>query len=114
MLAVSGQLTGTGRVPIGARLVNLIEEFYDIPTGSVKNAERRNGNISKARWALSHVLVKDVGWTESRVAKFLGQDHKAVAYGRKQTSNLMRSCPIFFEALRLLREAVAPNGDTSV
>lgn len=114
MLAVSGQLAESGRAPIGARLVTLIEEFYDIPVGSVKNRNRRNGNVSKARWALSLVLIEEVGWSGSRVGKFINNDHKAISYGIKQAHNLLRTCPIFFEAVRLLKEEVAPDGRTPV
>lgn len=100
---------------LGARLISRIEEYYDIPCGSVCDERRRNGNISKARWAVSHVLVIDAGWVQPRVAKLMGKDHKAVAYGLKQAKLLLRQDPLFFEAVRILQEEISPHvGNPSI
>lgn len=99
----------TGRVPIGARLIDRAEDYYDLPPGSICDCRRRNGNISKARWAVAYVLLTECGYSGPRVAKLFGQDHKAISYGKRQASVLIRECPLFFEAVRLLKEEVAPH-----
>lgn len=105
----------TGRGPIGARLIERAEDYYDLPPGSICDNRRRNGNISKARWAVAHVLLTECGYSQPRVGKLFGQDHKAITYGKRQAETLVRECPLFFEAVRLLKEEIAPHvSDTSI
>lgn len=100
---------------LGARLISRIENYYDLPLGAICDPRRRNGNISKARWAVSHVLVSEAGWTQPRVARSFNQTHKAIAYGMRQARLLMRSDPLFFEAVRILQEEISPHvGHSSI
>jgi hypothetical protein len=102
------------RSPLGARLINRAEDFYDLPPGVLKHEKRRNGDISKARWAVWHVLTTMAGYTDPRAGDLMGKDHKAVAYGKKQAAVLLRHDELFFECVRLLKEEVAPDGNPHI
>ncbi len=99
----------TGRAPLVARLIARAEDYYDLPPGSVLSSSRRNGNISKARWAIAHVLLTEAGWSLPKIGMHLSKDHKAIHYGKEQAKTLVRECPLFFEAVRLLKEEISPN-----
>lgn len=102
------------RTPLGARLINRAEDFYDLPPGVLKHEKRRNGKISKARWAVWHVLTSMAGYTDPRAGDLMGKDHKAVSYGKKQAAILLQSDELFFECVRHLREEVAPDVDSHI
>lgn len=96
------------REPLGARLIARAEEFYDLPRGILCHEKRRNGNISKARWAVMHVLKVEAGWSLPRIGNLLRKDHKAVSYGLKQANILLRGDELFDAMVRQLNEEMAP------
>lgn len=102
------------RSPLGARLISRAEDFYDLPPGVLKHEKRRNGDISKARWAVWHVLTTAAGYTDPRAGDLMGKDHKAVAYGKKRALELLRQDELFFECVSLLKEEIAPNGHSPI
>jgi chromosomal replication initiation ATPase DnaA len=102
-------LTARGpRQNLGPRLVAAAEHFYDLSEGTIFSSRRR-GRPSLARWALCHVLVEHVGWSLNRTGKMIDKDHKAVALGCAKAKELLRTDPVFFEAVRYLRGLVAPE-----
>jgi hypothetical protein len=66
LLAVSSPSPTTAnarRAPIGARLVTFAERWFDIPEGTIQNPKRRNGNITRARFAIAIRARRVAGWS---------------------------------------------------
>lgn len=101
--------TVQARRELGSRLVSVAEDFFDIPAGSVQNPKRRNGRISKARWAVSHVLTQEAGWSEPKIATLFSCDPSSINNGKRRASELLRVDEVFFEACRLLQREIAPQ-----
>jgi chromosomal replication initiation ATPase DnaA len=108
--AVFPPVTATGGGALGPRLIAYAERWFDIPQGAITNPKRRNGNITKARWAVARVLSQDCGWSYPRIAKLFNlQGHAAVLRGDRNAEALLRSDEIFFEGVKLLRAEIAPQ-----
>lgn len=103
------KVAGMGRAPLGARLIYIAEEFYDLPEGVLKDKTRRNGNVSKARWAVAHVLIEVAGWSLPKIGRLLQKDHTSIHHGYGKSKQLIRIDPLFFEAVRVLTEEVTPD-----
>jgi chromosomal replication initiation ATPase DnaA len=91
------------------RLVTSVCEYYGLGDEAILSSNRRRGEISLARWALARVLMDDMGWSSLRVAKLFNADHKGILYGRKKSDELLRTDPLFFEAVSRLREEIVPQ-----
>lgn len=102
-------MTASARRALGARLIAFAERWFDIPEGSISNPKRRNGNISKARWAVAHVLNDRAGWSQPAIAKLYGCDNSSIHNAWKKAEGLLRTDPVFFEAVQLLKQEIAPE-----
>lgn len=101
-------MTASARRELGSRLIAYAERWFDIPEGSIQNPKRRNGNISKARWAVSHVLSEDAGFSEPKIATLFDCNASSINTGKKRALELLRSDPVFFEGVKRLRAEIAP------
>lgn len=96
------------RRELGSRLVSVAETYFDIPAGAVQNPRRRNGRISRARWAVAHVLAETAGWSEPRIGTLFNCDPSSINNGKRRARELIRSDVLFFEGVeRLQREVTA-------
>jgi len=110
MLAVdSAQSTNVRREPIGSRLISIAENYYDLSPGTLRNKKRRNGRVSRARWAVATVLTDAVGWSQPRIGGLLNADASAIHYAYRRSQQLLRSDPLFFDIVRKLTEEVSPT-----
>ena len=97
-----------------SRLIALAEYALDAPLDSVTDPRRRNGNISKARWAVAEALIEIAGWGQPRVGELFNQaDHTSVNKGRRRARELLRTDPHFFAVVEELKEMIAPCRSTS-
>jgi hypothetical protein len=104
-------MTANARRALGARLVSFAENWFDIPEGTVTNPKRRNGNITRARWALAIALADVAGWSINSIATdLLGQaDHTSLAKGLPSARKLLREDAAFFDAVERLKREIAPE-----
>lgn len=98
--------TANARRALVARLVTFAERWFDIPEGSVTNPRRRNGNISKARFALAHVLADTAGLSEPSIAKEFGCDASSVNHAKGRARELLRTDAVFFDAVERLQKQI--------
>jgi hypothetical protein len=103
------QTVATARRELGSRLVDAAEDYFDIPVGSVQNPKRRNGRISQARWAVSHVLTVDAGWSQPKIGRLLGCDPSSVHNGLRRAQALLRTDAMFFEGVTRLQREITPQ-----
>lgn len=96
------------RRPLGLRLISFAEDYFDIPVGSVQNPKRRNGRISRARWAIAHVLAETAGWSEPKIGSLFDCDPSSVNNGKRRARELVRTDAIFFEAVSGLEREISP------
>lgn len=102
--------TASQRRALVARLISFAESWFDIPEGSIGNSKRRNGNITRARWAIAWALTEIAGWSQPAIARELGQaDHTSINYGLKQAQKLLRTDAVFFDAVERLKREIAPE-----
>ena len=87
-----------------ARLVTEACEYYGLAEGDFRSPRR--GYYTLARWAVTHILAETVGWSESRIARFLGKHHRAIQDGRKQAQVQLRSDPLFFDLVERLKAMI--------
>lgn len=79
--------------------------FYDVDPAAMTNPNRRNGRISKARWAVAHALVNYAHWNNGAAAVELKQDHSAITYALRRASELRQTDELFWDLTkRLYRE----------
>jgi chromosomal replication initiation ATPase DnaA len=98
------------RGPPGPRLISFAERWFDIPSGSISNPKRKGGNISRARFAVAHVLNSECGYSYPRIADLFNlQDHGGVLRGARKAEQLLRSDEIFFNGVKLLKAEIAPQ-----
>lgn len=107
--AVIPPVTADVRRELGSRLIAFAERWFDIPEGSIQNPQRRNGNISRARWAVAHVLNVDAGWSQPRVAKLFGCDNSSIHNAWKKAEQLLRNDAVFFDAVERLKREISPE-----
>jgi chromosomal replication initiation ATPase DnaA len=99
---------GRGPTQVGPRLISVACDFYGIEQSQLFSKQRR-GALSLARWTISNVLYDDIGWSLPRIGKLLGKDHKSILYGLRKSRDLIRTDPLFFEAVARLRSVVSPQ-----
>lgn len=87
------------------RLVSAAAEYFDVDPPTLFS-RRKHGQITAARRAIAHVLMDSVGWSSPRVARFFNQKHPSILAGKLASHALMRSDPVFFEAVERLREEI--------
>lgn len=104
----AAQTAANARRELGSRLVSVAEDYFDIPTGSVQDRKRRNGRVSQARWAISHVLATMCGWSEPKIADLLGCDPSSINTGKRRALELLRTDAVFFDGVTRLQEKVSP------
>jgi hypothetical protein len=109
MPAVDQTVTMSRRPSLGLRLIPVAEEYFDIPAGSVQNPKRRNGRISQARWAISHVLAQEAGWSEPKIGQLFGCNPSSINTGKRRASELLRSDAVFFDGVRRLQREISPQ-----
>jgi hypothetical protein len=97
------------RRELGSRLITYAERWFDIPEGSIQNPRRRNGNISRARWAVAHVLNAEAGWSQPKIAKLYACDPSSIHTGWLRAKELLRSDAVFFDAVERLQREIAPQ-----
>lgn len=105
---VPSAVTAEARRELGSRLVTFAERWFDIPRGSIQDPKRRNGDISKARWALSHVLSQNAGWSEPKIAKLFFCNPSSINTGKRRAQGLLRADVVFFDAVERLQREIAP------
>ena len=103
------QAAANARRELGSRLVCVAEEYFDIPAGSVQNNKRRNGRISQARWAISHVLVEAAGWSEPKIASLFGCDPSSINTGKRRARELLRTDAVFYDGVCRLQREISPQ-----
>jgi chromosomal replication initiation ATPase DnaA len=100
----------SARRELGSRLVAFAERWFDVPQGSIQNPKKRNGNVTKARWAIACALTEIAGWSQPAVAKLFGQaDHTSVNNGLKRCQVLLKTDQVFFDGVQLLKREIAPE-----
>lgn len=97
------------RRELSSRLITFAETWFDIPEGSIQNPCRRNGNISRARRAVAHVLGTEAGWSQPRIAKLFNCDPSSIHTSWKAAAILLRTDSIFFEAVDRLKKEIVPE-----
>ncbi|WP_037500563.1 hypothetical protein [Sphingomonas jaspsi] len=97
------------RRELGSRLITFAERWFDIPQGSIQNPKRRNGNISRARWAVAHVLNTEAGWSQPKIAKLYGCDPSSIHTGWRRARELLRNDAIFFDAVERLQKEITTH-----
>lgn len=98
------------REQLGSRLISYAERWFDIPAGAVGNPSRKGGNISKARFAIAHVLNEDCGWSYPRIAQLFNLGgHASVLRGARNAEKLLRHDEIFFEGVKRLKAEISPR-----
>lgn len=105
----AAQAAAKARRELGSRLVCVAEEYFDIPCGSVQNPKRRNGRISQARWAISHVLATEAGWSEPKIASLFGCDPSSINTGKRRALEMLRSDALFFDGVSRLQREISPR-----
>lgn len=106
-LAVNPPTAMVGREQLGSRLIAFAEKWFDIPSGSVQNPRRRNGDISKARWAIAHVLNTEAGWSQPKIAKLYGCDASSIHNAWCRARVLLRTDAVFFDAVDRLQKEIS-------
>lgn len=99
---------GLQRIPsenLGVRLAHVASEFFDLPPGRIFS-RHKHGEVTAARRSVTHVLMTDIGWSSLRVADLFGQKHPSILSARDAARELIRTDPVFFEAVERLREEV--------
>jgi chromosomal replication initiation ATPase DnaA len=104
-VSTPGHLNGRGPGLLGPRLVATSCEFFGIDRTDLFSTKRR-GQVSLARWAIAMVLYDDASWSFCRIAKLLGKDHSSIREAYDRSRSLIRTDPIFFEAVSRLRTVV--------
>lgn len=103
------QTATNARRELGSRLVCVAEEYFDIAAGSIQNPKRRNGRVSQARWAISHVLTQDAGWSEPKIAILFSCNPSSINTGKRRARELLRSDAVFFDGVRRLQREISPE-----
>lgn len=104
--AVRDMAAESARRELCSRLVAFAEPWFDIPEGSVLNRRRRNGNISRARFAIAYVLQRDAGLSQPKIATLFGCDASSIHNAWQRAEELLRSDPAFFDAIQRLRKEI--------
>ncbi len=91
---------------MGTRLAILASEYFDLDNPGLLFGQTRMPNVSRARWAIAHVLKEDIGWGKKRIGKFLSKDPRAILRAWERAHQLCRSDPLFYEGVEMLREEV--------
>jgi hypothetical protein len=106
LLAVPPPPTANARRELCSRLVSFAERWFDIPVGSVCNPKRRHGNISKARFALAHVLADTAGLSEPNIAREFGCNASSINDAKRRARELLRTDAVFFDAVERLQKQI--------
>lgn len=97
------QEQGRAEVSTSARLVTCACQHFGVTLEQLRSP-RRAGNLSRARWAIAHVLIDRVGWSLPRVGALLNKHHTSVLYGWRVSRQLQRIDSEFFDAVDLLEQ----------
>lgn len=111
MLAVTlpPPMTANARRELGSRLVTFAERWFDIPEGSIQNPKRRNGDISRARWAVAYTLNDIAGFSQPEIARLYGCDASSIHHAWRRAAELLRVDAAFFDAVERLKREIAPE-----
>lgn len=95
--------TGRAGTTVSARLIACACSHFGVTADELRS-QRRHGSISRARWAIAHVLIDRVGWSLPRVGALLNKDHTSILYGWRKSQSLIRLDEDFYAAVELLEQ----------
>ena len=88
---------------VSGRLVASACAHFGVTADELRS-QRRHGAISRARWAIAHVLIDRVGWSLPRVGALLNKDHTSILYGWRKSQSLIRLDEDFYAAVEMLEQ----------
>ena len=92
-------------ISVSGRLVASACAHFGVTVDELRS-QRRHGAISRARWAIAHVLIDRVGWSLPRVGALLAKDHTSILYGWRKSQSLIRLDEDFYAAVELLEQEI--------
>jgi len=101
----SDRPTGRPGTTVSGRLVACACAHFGVTPDELRS-QRRHGNISRARWAIAHVLIDRVGWSLPRVGALLGKDHTSILYGWRKSQALIRTDEEFYAVVGMLEQEI--------
>ena len=89
-------------ISVSGRLVASACAHFGVTVDELRS-QRRHGPISRARWAIAHVLIDRVGWSYPRAARLLDKDHSSLIYGVREAEKLLREDESFYNLYEAIR-----------
>lgn len=90
---------------LGAHLVSVAADYFNVPPDTLLG-RNKHGAVTAARRAITYILIKDIGWSSSRVAKLFNQKHPSILDGYRKAQSLVRSDPVFYDAVERLKNEI--------
>lgn len=89
---------------VAPRLMSATSKIFGVTEQQLRSSDR--GYATYARWALSYVLIENVGWSAARVGRLLGKHHTTILYGHRQAAALLRKSEAFFNAVGMIENTI--------